>query len=320
MFATRRLHALAELLLASFGILLAVAKGLECAKEDVQLTKELNDFRASQGLPRIPVSAHLTKVARFHTSVGKSNYEDRSCNMHSWGEDSQSPERWSPCCYTSDHAEAACMWNKPKELTPYKGNGYEISAGGYANNAAAIQGWFKSSGHRVVMLSEGSWSRINGAIGCAVTDRLYHCWFGASKDALDVCDDVVDVDELPDSDSGKGGSDGGSSAGTVIAILFSICAASGALFYYKRGGWKKSIPASNTPTNPADRNQTNIENVKVAVTGAYGIQPKPSGRQWNRPSPQLPSGWQRVKDDASGDFYYWNEHTDETSWDAPASR
>ena len=32
----------------------------------------------------------------------------------------------------------------------------------------------------------------------------------------------------------------------------------------------------------------------------------------------LPPGWQRVPaDDGTGDFYFWNENTDETTWEFP---
>lgn len=36
------------------------------------------------------------------------------------------------------------------------------------------------------------------------------------------------------------------------------------------------------------------------------------------PSPPLPRGWTACKDDESGDTYWWNENTDETTWDRPA--
>ncbi|RLN31733.1 hypothetical protein BBJ28_00015816 [Nothophytophthora sp. Chile5] len=36
-------------------------------------------------------------------------------------------------------------------------------------------------------------------------------------------------------------------------------------------------------------------------------------------SSALPDGWKEATDDTSGDTYYWNERTKETSWDRPRS-
>ena len=217
--------------------------------------------------------------------------------MHSWGPDSETPARWTPCCYTPDHSQASCMWNKPRELTSYAGDGYEISAGGYGSNADAIEGWYKSNGHRVVMLSEGSWSAIKGALGCSVHNRLYHCWFGRAKAADDICDNAP-------ADAG-----GNSNAGTVVLVLFCIAAAAGGmLFLYKRGSFRNiKLPTLQTPaSNPAACHQIEVKTSPPAVAV-----PKAAT------APRLPAGWRRVKDDASGEYYYWNENTDATSWDPP---
>lgn len=37
-----------------------------------------------------------------------------------------------------------------------------------------------------------------------------------------------------------------------------------------------------------------------------------------RPPPPLPPHWKEVPDPSSGDIYYWNSQTGETSWDRPA--
>ncbi|KAI9911731.1 hypothetical protein PsorP6_009179 [Peronosclerospora sorghi] len=34
----------------------------------------------------------------------------------------------------------------------------------------------------------------------------------------------------------------------------------------------------------------------------------------------VPSGWERVRDPASGEFYYWNQKTNETTWTRPVQR
>jgi hypothetical protein len=50
------------------------------------------------------------------------------CNMHSWSD--KGFNVWNSCCYTSDHAEAECMWDKPREITfgSFTGFGYENAA------------------------------------------------------------------------------------------------------------------------------------------------------------------------------------------------
>lgn len=52
------------------------------------------------------------------------------CNLHSWSNNGYG--LWNGCCYTSNHAAASCMWDKPREISGgiFTGNGYENSASG----------------------------------------------------------------------------------------------------------------------------------------------------------------------------------------------
>ena len=104
-----------------------------------------------------------------------------NCNLHSWSD----AGTWSPCCYTPDHAEAQCMWDKPKEITVYPGNGYENSAGG-GNNitpAGAVDLWKNSAAHNDVMLNQGIWANYQwGAIGAGLKDGYANVWFGVEAD------------------------------------------------------------------------------------------------------------------------------------------
>jgi len=107
------------------------------------------------------------------------------CNMHSWSD--KGP--WSACCYTSDHAEAKCMWNKPSELTPYKADGFEIShavfGAGKATAESAIKGWKNSSGHNAVMVNKGGWKNIKWkAVGIGIYQNYAVIWFGGLDDPL----------------------------------------------------------------------------------------------------------------------------------------
>ena len=103
--------------------------------------------------------------------------------MHSWS----SSGKWSPCCYTSDHAQRQCMWNKPRELTSYPGNGYENSHGGssdyQANAISALNGWKNSKGHNAVILNQSIWSDSRWrAVGLGIYKNYAVLWFGEEVD------------------------------------------------------------------------------------------------------------------------------------------
>jgi hypothetical protein len=133
--------------------------------------------RASAGLPSIPRCRGLDIVAETHVADLQDGNPSGACNMHSW----QRSPKWSGCCYTGDHAQASCMWNKPRELSGYRGNGYEIAHGAWGANVTprgAVQGWLGSPGHRDVMLNAGQWGEPWGAIGVGISGNYAVAWFG----------------------------------------------------------------------------------------------------------------------------------------------
>ena len=97
------------------------------ATADQALCDAINQYRAQNGLGAIPTSVGLGRVARFHVEDLEANQPAAGCNLHSWSFDDP---RWTGCCYTPDHAQAQCMWDKPREISSYSSAGYEISAGG----------------------------------------------------------------------------------------------------------------------------------------------------------------------------------------------
>ena len=143
-----------------------------------ELVELVNAYRVSQGLPAIPQSNALMLVAYSHAEDLHINRPDGgSCNMHSWSDLGE----WSGCCYTADHAEAECMWDKPRELTDYPGNGYENAAGGVGpiTPAQALTAWQGSAGHNDVILNQGVWaSHPWQALGAAVYGDYAVLWFG----------------------------------------------------------------------------------------------------------------------------------------------
>ena len=151
--------------------------------EEKNLYDMITEYRKENGLPYIPLSKSLTFVAQTHVKdLQTSGFVNSTCNMHSWSNNGP----WTSCCYTSDHARASCMWNKPRELTSYPGNGYEISFGSYGasvNAEGALNGWKESHGHNSVIINQGIWADNNWkAIGVGISKGYAVVWFGEELD------------------------------------------------------------------------------------------------------------------------------------------
>ncbi|WP_375562229.1 CAP domain-containing protein [Bernardetia sp. OM2101] len=157
--------------------------GVELSQKEQKLYNLIMDYRKQKGLPSIPLSKSLTYVAQVHAwdvAVNKPNARS-GCNMHSWS----SAGSWSSCCYTKDHKQAKCMWNKPREMTNYKGNGYEISYGGGGSITAegALKSWKSSAGHNNVIINKEIWKNSNWqSIGIAIYKGYAMVWFGKEQD------------------------------------------------------------------------------------------------------------------------------------------
>ena len=175
-----------------FWMIFSVPQGQAVPDEDdVCLTveeKKLYDlimaYRKSKKLKPIPYSSKLSKVAQTHVRDLTDHYvyeKDATCNPHSWSDKG----KWSSCCYTKDHKQAACMWDKPKEIAGYESAGYEIayysSAG--ASAAEGLEGWKKSSGHNPLLINSDSWSKIEWkGIGVGIYGPYAVVWFGEMED------------------------------------------------------------------------------------------------------------------------------------------
>ena len=168
------------------------------SKDEKELYDLIMEYRKEYDLPVIPISKSLTFVAQTHCNDLFRNKPDNKtgCNAHSWSDKGE----WTACCYTSDHKQASKMWSKPRELTNYKGNGYEIAFGSSdsrydsytATPEAALNGWKSSSGHNNVILNQDIWrSHGWGAIGVAIYKGYSVVWFGEEPDedgTADVCE------------------------------------------------------------------------------------------------------------------------------------
>ncbi|MFC1770120.1 CAP domain-containing protein [Nitrospirota bacterium] len=158
-------------------------KKAELSKQEKKLHKIINKYRKGKGLPNIPLSPSLICVAQTHArDLMKNNPVKGKCNLHSWS----GKGSWSACCYTDDHAAAQCMWDKPRELSSYDGNGYEIAHATYGANATAASGlksWKSSKGHNAVMINEGIWEQVEWhSIGVGIYKNYAVVWFGQEPD------------------------------------------------------------------------------------------------------------------------------------------
>ena len=152
-----------------------------------ELARLINAYRAEKGLPAIKLSASLCYVARTHALDQTANhiYGDK-CNLHSWSQNA----RWSSCCYTPDHKMASCMWNKPRELTSYRGDGFEIAFySTYTYNSTAamakdiLEGWKRSPHHNMVIINCNMWRNVKWkAMGIGVYGEYADVWFGKEED------------------------------------------------------------------------------------------------------------------------------------------
>jgi len=148
--------------------------------DGVAIVDLINAYRQSNGLPAVPYSPSLGCVAVTHVHDLADNHPNTgNCNLHSWSD--QGP--WTPCCYTPDHAQAQCMWDKPQELTSYPGYGYENAAGGVSTPQAAVSTWQNSSAHNDVILNQGIWASYPwGAVGAGLYQGYGALWFGVQAD------------------------------------------------------------------------------------------------------------------------------------------
>lgn len=152
--------------------------------EERKLYDIIMAYRKEHKLESIPLSESLTYVAQTHAHDLADHYAfdvKNKCNPHSWSANG----KWSSCCYTNDHKVASCMWAKPRELTGYPADGYEIlyySSGG-ANAQEGLDGWKVSPGHNPLLINTGIWASVKWkAIGIGIYKQYGMVWFGVESD------------------------------------------------------------------------------------------------------------------------------------------
>ena len=160
-------------------------KAMGLTEKEAKLYYMINAYRESLGLPKLSFSKSLTEVARAHvrdsnTYTPENQVDSRGIkgNLHSWSGNGI----WTPVVYTSDHEYQDKMWSKPREITNYTGNGYEISASGRRiSPETALDLWKDSPGHNQVMATTGMWSDLK-TMGVSIDGHYAHVWFGSDAD------------------------------------------------------------------------------------------------------------------------------------------
>lgn len=167
------------------GVCLSPAEG--------ELARLVNEYRASLGLPPMQISKSLSLVAQQHAwdSVNNRNAwpaapAGKECNLHSWSgvvNPALTEGKWTEVCYTSDHANAAGMWSKPREIAGYPADGVENSfaSSGTATAIGALTAWKNSPGHNAVITQQNGWGPM-AAMGVGMLNGVAHLWMSATAD------------------------------------------------------------------------------------------------------------------------------------------
>lgn len=144
----------------------------------------INAHRVLNGLKEIPLSASLSYVARTHVIDLYTNHPDTSiCNLNSWSDKGS----WTPCCHNKYVPQEECIRNKPKELTGYTGEGYELTYAEVFNTRAdtVFKFWSTIDEANEFLLNEGRWEKKNWrAIGIGIYKSYAVVWMGQKTDAL----------------------------------------------------------------------------------------------------------------------------------------
>ena len=165
-------------------------KVMGLTEKEAKLYYMINAYRESLGLPKLSFSKSLTEVARAHvrdsnTYTPENQVDSRGIkgNLHSWSGNGI----WTPVVYTSDHEYQDKMWSKPREITNYTGNGYEISSwsSGMISPERALNLWKNSPGHNSIMTTQitgdADWSDLK-TMGVSIDGHYAHVWFGSDAD------------------------------------------------------------------------------------------------------------------------------------------
>lgn len=149
--------------------------GDEVNTQEKELYRIVNEYRAQNNLPAIPLSDSLSIVANRHLL-------DLILNIKTF------THGWSNCPYNiKDSNTWNCIFEAPKRLkVDYSGSGYENlyrNNGGNATPVLALEAWKKSAMHNALILNLDSWKNTKfNAFGIAINGQLAALWFGSAAE------------------------------------------------------------------------------------------------------------------------------------------
>jgi len=150
------------------------------SQDENSLFNLINEMRTHNRLPTIPLSEDLCKVAQTHIAdLIKYKPQDRGCSLHSWS----GGGKWTSCCNTKEVFGIECMKSKPREITGYKGDGYELIYWGVvkatATDAATL--WKQVDASSDMILTRAKWNGYQWkAMGVGIKEGYAILWLGDS--------------------------------------------------------------------------------------------------------------------------------------------
>ena len=155
---------------------------ISITQDDTILFNMINDMRRQNKLPSIPLSLDLCKVAQIHIAdLIKWKPQDKGCSLHSWS----GSGKWTSCCNTKEVFGIQCMKAKPREITGYPGDGYELIYWGEdkAIPSEAADLWKQVEASSDMILSRAKWSGYQWkALGVGVKGGYAILWLGDTND------------------------------------------------------------------------------------------------------------------------------------------
>lgn len=171
------------------------------SEEEVTLANHINRFRQRNDLETLKLSPALSYVADVHVKDLYLNFNPYGvCNLHFWSDRG----RWKPCCPAGETEELKCMYDKPYELTGYKGKGFELVF--YQNSPVSPDGvfeyWRTDSAFMQMVLEKGRFDDKKwNAMGVALFEGYASVWLGERADNRPeppLCSDTATLRNSPE--------------------------------------------------------------------------------------------------------------------------
>ncbi|MDK2910829.1 MAG: hypothetical protein PWR20_2397 [Bacteroidales bacterium] len=154
------------------------------SSSELELFNKINAYRSERGLPELTLSRSLSYVAYLHVRDLIINRPDtvEGCNMHSWS----SKGNWTPFCFPKEQTRKKSVWDKPREITKYPGQAFELvyhTSEGDATIDDAMSLWRSLAASQSILLNTGRYLKNKWKVaGVALYKGYVSVWFGEAID------------------------------------------------------------------------------------------------------------------------------------------